>query len=198
MESEEKRFWVGITVFATLFGVGGYIVFEHALWGWIFMVAGLGGLVLGVIEKLGNVRLSSGIWIVAILATWAGIGYDIYDRHHPSFGINPNLAWDDNKPLTRIYPRTFTNETVVLDGKLFINPIFDSVTFVYNGTGPIGVNNATFVKHNGEMRTRIISNNKIVTTIMQMYGTLAAAEGCPVSTTLAAPSTPIEGVPTNK
>jgi hypothetical protein len=45
MDPEEKRLWVGITVFATLFGVGGYIVFEHALWGWIFMVAGLGGLI---------------------------------------------------------------------------------------------------------------------------------------------------------
>ncbi len=56
MEPEEKRFWVGIPGFATLFGGGMYVVFEHAAWGWIFMVAGIGGLVIGVVEKVKNIR----------------------------------------------------------------------------------------------------------------------------------------------
>jgi hypothetical protein len=80
MDPEEKRLWVGITVFATLFGVGGYIVFEHALWGWIFMVAGLGGLILGLRESplrffLGSHNLP---WVRAAyadrLAAWEAWG----------------------------------------------------------------------------------------------------------------------------
>src|SRR2546425_5007765 len=49
------------------------------------------------------------------------VGFDIYDRHH-EFGYDPARAWDDSKPLERIFTHTFTNETVVLDNKHFIGP----------------------------------------------------------------------------
>jgi len=106
------------------------------------------------------------------------IGFDIYDRHRQRFGYDPATAWDDSKPLERIYPRTFRNETIVLDGKLFIDPIFDRVTFVYNGTAPFGMNNPKFARHPGEPLGPLESRNKIVTQTMKMDQELFNATGC--------------------
>src|SRR5713226_1520698 len=66
----------------------------------------------------------------AILALIGVTAYDIYDRHHTEFGYDPNLAWEDNKPLERVYQPHFTNQTVNVDGKNFIDPVFDNVTLV--------------------------------------------------------------------
>jgi MFS family permease len=177
MDPEEKRFWVGIAVFATLFGVGGYIVFEHALWRWIFMVAGLCGLILGLIERAGKIKLSIALWIVAILATWSLIGYDLYDRHHPRFGYDANNAWDDSKPLARIYNGHFTNETVYVDGKNFISPVFDGVTLIYNGTGPFSMENAQWIPHDKRVTSRVGTRNKIVAAAFLLHCALAQANG---------------------
>jgi hypothetical protein len=179
MESEEKRFWVGITVFATLFGIGGYVVFEHTFWGWTFMVAGLGGLILGLLEKARKVHLPDALWMIALLATWALLGYDIYDRHHPSFGYDPSMAWDDKAPLEKIYNRRFSNETVALDGRHFISPVFDNVTFYYEGRGGVFLEDPTYTLHDGKMGTRLASRNKIVTMTMKLEDNLHKASGCP-------------------
>src|SRR6266853_2326925 len=48
----------------------------------------------------------------AMLALIGVTAYDIYDRHHTEFGYDPNLAWEDNKPLERVYQPHFTNQTV--------------------------------------------------------------------------------------
>jgi len=67
------------------------------------------------------------------------VGFDIYDRHH-GFGYDPERAWDDSKPLERVYRHTFENETVVLDNKHLVGPNkFDNVTIIYNGLGPFAV-----------------------------------------------------------
>ena len=116
--------------------------------------------------------------MLGIVATWAFIGYDIYDRHHQRFGYDPNTAWDDSKPLDRVYSRKFTNETVVLDGKLFIDPIFDNITFAYNGKEPFGLNNPTYINHNGHMSVGMASRNKVVTMTMALFLQLAYANGC--------------------
>ena len=93
------------------------------------------------------------IMLIMIAAT----AYDIYDRHHQVFGYNPNFAWDDKKPLERVYQGKFTNETVLLDGKNFINPSFENVTLAYNGTGGFIVEQPTkFVN------VQIATKNKVV------------------------------------
>lgn len=119
MEAEEKRFWVGITTFATLFGIGGYVVFEHPFWGWLAMVAGLGGLFLGIFET-GTIRLSGASWIIAILATWAILGYDIYDRHHarPATTLDRNDADKQIRQWLALWP-WFSVKTLPNDDKVY-------------------------------------------------------------------------------
>ena len=72
------------------------------------------------------------LWACVIVATWVAIGYDYYDRHNP--------AWDaagtyiSNLEVVRF--KSFTNETVELDGKHFEHCKFSGVTFVYRGKEP--------------------------------------------------------------
>jgi hypothetical protein len=129
------------------------------------------------------------VMIVLIAVT----AYDIYDRHH-GFGYDPARAWDDNKPLERVYKHDFTNETVVLDGKYFIPPTtFDNVTFVYNGTGPFDIHDFTFKLHDGKMMSKAASRNKVVTQTMELMGAMAYASGCKAGWINLGPHAEMEG-----
>ena len=46
--------------------------------------------------------------------------------------------WNNFK-YTTIYGRTFSNESVPLDGMYFVNCSFQNVTFEYNGSGPFQI-----------------------------------------------------------
>lgn len=128
-------------------------------------------------------RKSIGVMALMMLLSWAVVGYDIYDRHQ-FLPIHSDLTdfrkqWDDTKPLERVYGdvRPFVNETVVLDRRYFIDPTFDNVTFVYNGTGPVGMDNPKFIGH-PVVNIRFGSKNKVVTQTMAISDTLAVAVGC--------------------
>jgi len=114
-----------------------------------------------------------------MLLTWAAVGFDYYSRHY-SFGYDPAMAWNDNKPLERVYPQTFQNESVLLDGKHFIDPIFDNVTFFYQGTAGVQVDNPQFVHHQSGKFT-IASTNKVVTQTLIIENVLMEAGGCKTS-----------------
>jgi hypothetical protein len=181
MGPEEKRFFVGISVFATLFGIGGYVVFQHAVWGWAFIIAGLGGFLVDVIERARASRVtSSGVWAMALILTWGAIGYDIYERHHSGFGYDPARAWDDAAPLERIYNPRYISETVVLDGKHFINPTFDGGTLLYQGTGGLSIEHANWVLRDNKPTSRVATRNKIVANAFLLYAAWAQGAGCKV------------------
>jgi hypothetical protein len=127
-------------------------------------------------------------WPTLIMLVLIGLtAYDIYDRHHARFGYDPTQAWDDSKPLERVYPRTFTNETVVLDGKHFIDPKFDNVTFFYGGTGGVQIDNP---KYRTPGVVRMESNNKVVATTITLATNFAAAMGCNSGSTNMGPVAP--------
>jgi amino acid transporter len=152
-----------------------------------YLAAGAAFLFLGIMgprikEKLLGRRASpklTAALIISMALTWIAVGYDYYDRHHPSSGYDPNVAWDDKAPLERIFNRKFVNETVVLDGRHFISPVFDNVTLYYEGMGGVFLENPTYLVHDGRLGTRLGSRNKIVTTTMKIEENLFKAGGCP-------------------
>ena len=88
--------------------------------------------------------------------------------------------WDDNAKLEMIYNASYKNQTVVLDGRHFVNPTFDDVTMVYSGTGGVFLENPKYVLHDGKMRTRIASRNKVVAMTLRIHAGLLAASGLEV------------------
>lgn len=76
----------------------------------------------------------------------------------------PNFANDFK--LTVISHQKFYNERVVLDGKSFEDCEFTNVTFVYNGTAPIGL------KHNNMNGTILFAtdNSAVSMTTVILYG----------------------------
>lgn len=180
MPFKEATFWYG----TILSGTGIYFWAEggaRVTAGVILTVAGVLMSAYAVLAhhnptKLPKLRL----WVVALLITWMALGYDIYDRHHPHYGSDPlsKYAWDDNKPLERIYSPVFTNETVVLDGKEFISPTFDNVTFVFNGTGGVRIDTPKWINHDGKLMVRFASRNHLVTSAISLYKMITEATGC--------------------
>lgn len=176
MPIREATFWVGLTVFGT--GLFFWIEGEASRMFWAIALTIIGGVGVAYSVWIHHHPTAKKLpmWVFLLLITWLAIGYDFYDRHY-AFGYNPARAWDDSKPLQRMYPRAFKNETVVLDGKHFINPSFDNVTFFYSGIGPVQVDNPTFIHHEGG-KLRVESNNKIVTTAILIEAAVLGAAGC--------------------
>jgi hypothetical protein len=166
MSLDDAIFWIGVTVF----GTGLYLMPEHQIWGIALIAVGVTGILYSIREHLkGGAanRKWAIIMVLSALIICAAVGYDIYDRHyyHPTF--DAALAWDDTRPLERIYSQTFQNETVRLDGRHFINPTFDNVTFEYEGKGGVQLDNPSWVKHEG-WNFRLGSKNKVVTMAMSL------------------------------
>ena len=197
MPFREATFWYG----TLLFGTGIYFWVEggdRVIPGIILTLVGLAMSVYAVVSHhyptLPKIRL----WVALLLITWGALGYDLYDRHHPRYGTDPQsvYAWDDNKPLERIYTQTFVNETVVLDGKEFINPTFDNVTLIFNGTGGVRINNPTWIKHDGKMLVRFASRNRLVTSTVSLWSALASVTGCNNQGVInLGPNATVEGTP---
>jgi hypothetical protein len=101
--SEEKRFWVGISVFGTLSGSGLYVVFEHPVWGWLMIVSGVGGLVIGIVEGGSRIfPIQWGAW-----RKWAGyviVGWSV------SAIFMAGYLWRDLPPIQIFKPTEVTRK----------------------------------------------------------------------------------------
>jgi hypothetical protein len=157
MPFKEALFWCGITVF----GTGLFFLVEGD---GSRMVIAIGLTLLGLIvlgysvyshHKPGSYKMP--VWIAVLVLTWAAVGYDYYDRHQLEIGPLLNTATQAslNEQQTKILnhlkrmgsnwgeyryeyvtDRTFEHDTILLDGKKFVNCRFIDVTFVYEGTAP--------------------------------------------------------------
>ena len=70
-------------------------------------------------------------------------------------------------PLRKIQTKTFSNETVQIDGNEFIDCTFDNVIFKFDGTAPFRFSNDHFQGHSKYSMT---SSNPIVTSTIQLMG----------------------------
>jgi hypothetical protein len=131
--------------------------------------------------------------VLVIVALSLGVSA-LREPHSPRGAVqNPgNDAWVDGLPLEKIYNRKFTNETVALDGRHFINPVFDNVTFFYQGTAPVFFENPTYVLHGGKTATRLASRNKVVTMTMKIHDNLLRANGVAFSAVEFGPDAPLD------
>src|SRR5438132_11878697 len=76
------------------------------------------------------------IWIGMLLVTWGAIGYDVYDRHTASTAqFNTDLS-----KFVVVSHRKFVNEVVQLDNHRYEDCTFENVTFEYDGTGFVQMN----------------------------------------------------------
>src|SRR6516164_2482158 len=75
----------------------------------------------------------------------------------------PTTDWD--KPLIDIFRQHYRNETVQLDGKNFIECIFENVTFAYQGMRPIQMINCTKIPEEGFLVT-VKTDNPVVFTAL--------------------------------
>lgn len=93
--------------------------------------------------------------VTALLAVlmWAAVGFDYYDRHHPSM-------WDLNS-MAKVYGKTFQHETVNLDGHAFMDCVFQDVTFHWNADQP------TYIS-----RGKVSGNTKFDTSSQHVVGTV--------------------------
>jgi hypothetical protein len=189
---EDRRFWTGQNIFVAVAGAGLFVVFEHPFWGSLFMLVGVSALLYSIKKRTTILSAPTVLWAICLLGTWTLIGYDFYDRHHPGFGYDPNRAWDDNKPLQRVFDQTFTNQTVILDGRHFFNPVFDNVTLVYQGTGGIGIDHPRWILHDGQLTSRLTTKNKIVADTIVIYTMLERAHGCNVDVSHGGPQTVLD------
>ena len=104
---------------------------------WLVLTPAVIQAVFVVLEFFG-VRLKamqmegSTVMIMAILMvlTWGAVGIDLYSRSR-----RLSRAWE-MWPMKRIVGKKFTGETVLLDGKEFINCEFNNVTFEFQGKAP--------------------------------------------------------------
>src|SRR3984893_15621974 len=88
----------------------------------------------------------------------------------------PTTDWD--KPLSQVLRQHYKNETVLLDGKNFIECTFENVTLLYQGTRPLQMINCKKIPAEGFLVT-VRTDNPVVFTalsIMQSTGVSGSIE----------------------
>src|SRR5438067_10943652 len=69
MEQEEKRFWVLLAIFSTLFGAGLFIVFQSLGWGLFYTIVGLiGSIGLLLKVRMRQVPIRTPLFALALMA----------------------------------------------------------------------------------------------------------------------------------
>jgi hypothetical protein len=88
MDEAETKIWVHLTLYGgaalVVLGAGLYAFIEQKfLPGAILTVGGLAGVVDAGRRALGRgARVPNWALLMALILTWAFLGYDIYDRHY--------------------------------------------------------------------------------------------------------------------
>jgi hypothetical protein len=70
-------------------------------------------------------------------------------------------------PLRKIQTKTFSNETVQIDGNEFIDCTFDNVIFKFDGTAPFRFSNDHFQGHS---KYSLTSNNPVIKSTIELMG----------------------------
>src|ERR1700730_7033664 len=85
--------------------------------------------------------ISGVIAVLLLITAWVTIVIRIEWLRVASRATEPFLKWPDPYHPILVSGRIFQNEKVPLDGYYYSNCDFHNITFVYNGTTPIRLNN---------------------------------------------------------
>ncbi len=117
------------------------------------------------------------MWTMGLmmLAIWSAVIYDVYDRQFGAVVQIDKHRWDTD-PLEDVTGQRFASQTVVLDGRRFLQCSFDNVTFEYEGTARMEAPLLSIpsVGPNGEPHYRFISRNVIVGQTIEILRALDA------------------------
>jgi hypothetical protein len=103
---------------------------------------------------------------ILVLLAWMAVAFDYYDRHFAA-------DLENFKNWTTVQGLTYSHETVLLDGKEFINCHFDNVLFQWNATAPTRLTDVTITGP----ETKFISNNIIVSSVQLLIAGMMKAMG---------------------
>jgi hypothetical protein len=191
---DTRAYWIDQLIAVAIIGVGQDFRHDYPAPGYITMAVGFVWLVYLRWEHkpmTPQIRTPNFLAVAVLFLATLVVGYDIYDRHHPSGGdaASWHVSWDATTPLEIVYgsQRAFVDETVQLDGKHFIDPAFENVTFVYEGTQPFVMDSPKFILRPGQLGGMLTSHNPIVTQTIEIMQTLDVAAGCNNSGTLFRP-----------
>jgi hypothetical protein len=98
------------------------------------------------------------------ILTWSAVGYDIYDRHSQPVSAMPD--WGGYK-YKDVWNETYTDETVVVDGKSFHNCKFNNVSFEYDGLAPFLIDRIPALDVGAT--SRITTHNPIVMDCINLH-----------------------------
>ena len=129
------------------------------------------------------------IFVMAVLMifTWAAVGFDYYDRHKATVGMQISAYDWDHYALKQVWSQSFSNQTVMLDGYEYTNCSFDNVTFEYEGRAPSRLTTSRINLHPGG-RVSLESKNAAVTQTMILMSALSQISGGPVNNLTCAPA----------
>ena len=110
--------------------------------------------------------LKSEFWAFVPLALVMFATMILVARAFGWIGTNPKKrVWE----FQQILQRTYENETIQLDGREFVDCVFDNITFRYQGTAPFKFTNVRFVK---DTKFYVASSNPIIKPLISFYGTV--------------------------
>jgi hypothetical protein len=97
--------------------------------------------------KSGRVSLTTIILGILVLSSWAVAGYDLYDRYNHHIVDVPAIKdyWSHFTNYNDVYRRTYSHETVILDGLRCRECVFDDATIEWDGTAPFELTDSIFV-----------------------------------------------------
>ena len=195
----ERLFQILLTIFGGGTFCTGLFAFVEGANRWGIVLTSIGITAMGLLyfwaEGDGSVAIPmsnarSATLFVMLALTWVFLVLDIYDRHYTML----YATWKADAPLETVYgsTRPFANETVELDNRHFIDPVFDNVTFMYEGFGPFQLDNPTLTG-----RFTVTSHNGVVQKTMEIMHYVEIASGCKMgaSWTEPSPASPAPPVP---
>ncbi len=175
-----RAYWIDQLIAVAIIGVGQDFRHDHVVPGYITMAVGFVWLLYLRWEHkpmTPQIRTPNFLAVAVLFLATIVVGYNIYDRHYGGDAASWHLSWDASTPLEIVYGsrRPFVNETVQLVGRHFIDPIFENVTFVYEGTRPFQIDDPKFTLHPGQIGDLMTSRNPIVTQTIEVMHTLEVA-----------------------
>jgi hypothetical protein len=132
---DTRAYWIDQCIALAIIAIATDLRHDYAVPSYITMALGLGWLFYLRWEHkpmTPQVRTPNFLAIVVLCLATVVVGFDVIDRH---YHLTSGPDWAVYR-YTEVYNRTFSHETVKLDGHKFYSCTFNDVTFEYSGEGP--------------------------------------------------------------
>jgi hypothetical protein len=120
---------------------------------WILVGISVIGLVLALptfireLRGANSISLTTIIICVLVPSSWGAASYDLYDRRYHYVIDVPAIHdyWNKCTNYSDVYRRTYSHETVLLDGLRCRECVFEDAAIQWDGTAPFQLYDSTFI-----------------------------------------------------